>query len=117
MNLKKGYMVARKSYNKDVVFVIDKIIKRRDKVDYAILKGLTIRIKADAPINDLEIVSKEEVYKNLEILEETIKKRAQKINKQEHKNIKIMKTKISKRYREIIYTGKILHLDGDAHYR
>lgn len=50
MNLKKGYMVARKSYNKDVVFVIDKIIKRRDKVDYAILKGLTIRIKADAPV-------------------------------------------------------------------
>ena len=27
MNLKKGYVVARKSYGKDVIFVIDKVIR------------------------------------------------------------------------------------------
>ena len=104
MNLKKGYMVARKSYNKDIIFVIDKIIKRKDNIDYAILKGLTIRIKADAPINDLELVSRQEVEESLRELEETIRKRAQ--------NLEILK----KRYREIIYKGKILHLDGDRRY-
>lgn len=112
MNLKKGYMVARKSYGKDIIFIIDKIIKRKNRIDYAILKGLTIRIKADASVTDLEIVSKEEVEKSLELLEDIIRKRAQKINKKEQKNLKIL----NKRYKEIIYTGKILHLDGDRKY-
>lgn len=116
MNLKKGYMVARKSYGKDIIFIIDKIIKRKDNIDYAILKGLTIRIKADAPINDLEIVSKEEVDRSLELLEEVIRKRAKKINNKEQEKLKLVDNKIQKRYREIIYTGKILHLDGDRKY-
>lgn len=111
MNLKKGYVVARKSYGKDVIFVIDKIIKRRGRTDFAILKGLTIRIKADAPVSDLEIVSKEEIEKSLKDVEETIEQRARKRCEEEQQYIKI-----AKRYREIIYTGKILHLDGDRKY-
>lgn len=111
MNLKKGYVVARKSYGKDVIFVIDKIIKRRGRTDFAILNGLTIRIKADAPVSDLEIVSREEIEKSLKDVEETIKQRARKRSEEEKQYIKI-----AKRYREIIYTGKILHLDGDRKY-
>ena len=111
MNLKKGYVVARKSYGKDVIFVIDKFIKRKVRTDFAILKGLTIRIKADAPVSDLEIVSREEIEKSLKDVEETIKQRARKISEEEQQYIKI-----AKRYREIIYTGKILHLDGDRKY-
>lgn len=113
MNFRKGYMVARKSYGEDVIFIIDKIIKRNDKIDYAILKGLTIRIKADAPVSDLVVVSKEKVEKELEKVEEIIKKRAKKRNNCE--SVKF-NNKIYKRYREIIYTGKILHLDGDRKY-
>ena len=116
MNLKKGYIVARRSYGKDVIFVIDKIIKRKDNIDYAILKGLTIRIKADAPVEDLKMVSKEEVDKSLKILEETIRKRAENKNNIEKKQLSISKINDLKRYREIIYTGKILHLDGDRKY-
>lgn len=116
MNLKKGYLVARKSYGKDVIFVIDKIIKRKNNIDYAILKGLTIRIKADAPTHDLEIVSKEEVDNSLKILEETIKKRAESRNNIDKQHLSLSKIKGLKRYREIIYTGKILHLDGDRRY-
>ena len=108
MNFKKGYMVARKSYGKDIIFVIEKIVKKNRKKEYAILNGLTIRIKADAPIEDLEIVSKQEVEKKLKEFEEIIKKRAE--------QLKIVDGKILKRYREIIYTGKILHLDGDKRY-
>lgn len=116
MNLKKGYIVARKSYGKDVIFVIDKIIKRKNNTDYAILKGLTIRIKADAPVDDLEIVSKEEIDNSLRILEETIRKRAESRNNIEKKQLSLAKVKDLKRYREIIYKGKILHLDGDRKY-
>lgn len=113
MNFKKGYMVARKSYGEDVIFVIDKIIKRKDKIDYAILKGLTLRIKADAPVDDLVIVSKEKIEENLKRQEELIKKRAKKIDNKEFSKLNNL---ILKRYKEIIYTGKILHLDGDRKY-
>lgn len=116
MNLRKGYIVARKSYGKDIIFVIDKIIKRKNKSDYAILKGLTIRIKADAPVEDLDIVSKREIDNSLRALEETIRKRAESRNVIEKEQINLMKMKNLKRYREIIYTGKILHLDGDRRY-
>lgn len=113
MNFKKGYMVARKSYGEDVIFVIDKIIKRKDKIDYAILKGLTLRIKADAPVDDLVLASREKIEENLKLQEEIIKKRAKKTN---NKDLLKLNSIISKRYREIIYTGKILHLDGDRKY-
>mgnify|MGYP005797245595 CR=1 FL=1 len=113
MNFKKGYMVARKSYGEDVIFVIDKIIKRKDKIDYAILKGLTLRIKADAPVDDLVLASREKIEENLKSQEEIIKKRAKKTN---NKDLVKLNSIISKRYREIIYTGKILHLDGDRKY-
>lgn len=114
MNFRKGYMVARKSYNRDVIFVIEKIIKRKEQVDYAILSGLTIRIKADAPVTDLELVKKEDVEKTLKDIEKIITKRAENINK--FKLGKLNLNKIAKRYKEIIYTGKILHLDGDRKY-
>ena len=113
MNFKKGYMVARKSYGEDIVFVIDKVIKRKDKIDYAILKGLTIRIKADAPVSDLVIASKEDIEKSLESVEKIIKKRVERKNELEQ--VQVYNKKF-KRYREIIYTGKILHLDGDRKY-
>ena len=102
---------GKKIICKDVIFVIDKVIKRKGRTDFAILKGLTIRIKADAPVSDLEIVSREEIEKSLKDVEETIKQRARKISEEEQQYIKI-----AKRYREIIYTGKILHLDGDRKY-
>ncbi|MBQ9297500.1 sporulation peptidase YabG [Fibrobacter succinogenes] len=108
MNFKKGYMVARKSYNKDIIFIIEKIIKKRNRQDYAILNGLTVRIKADAPIEDLEIVSKKEVEEKIKEFEDVIKKRAENLDKTSKKGFK--------RYKEIIYTGKILHLDGDRRY-
>ena len=84
------------------------VIKRKDKMDYAILKGLTIRIKADAPVSDLVIASKEDIEKSLESVVRIIKKRAERKNELEQVQVCGKKYK---RYKEIIYTGKILHLD------
>lgn len=49
MRLKKGDIVGRLSYNKDIIFVISDIIKVNNRT-YAILKGLITRIEADAPV-------------------------------------------------------------------
>lgn len=46
--LKKGDIVGRISYGKDIVFKIEKIIIDSNKNEIAILKGITERIKADA---------------------------------------------------------------------
>ena len=37
---------------------IDKIIKKSNNINIAILKGIDIRIEADAQIEDLKLVSK-----------------------------------------------------------
>jgi spore coat assembly protein len=100
VNIKKGDIVARKSYGKDIIFKVDRIIK-----SIVILKGITIRIEADAPLNDLEVVNKNILRKNT----------------QEEINLLNRKIEEYKQHRNTagsngLYIGKILHLDGDRKY-
>ena len=97
-------IVARKSYGKDVIFVVDMVIKNK----IAILTGLTTRLQADAYIDDLEVVSKNEVEEIIKEINEGIVK--------ESNNIPIQKNDIFTRTNKVIYTGRILHLDGDKRY-
>ncbi len=50
MQIKKGDIVGRYSYNNDILFFVDKIIKVNRIKKIAILKGLNIRIEADAEV-------------------------------------------------------------------
>ena len=109
MKIKKGDIVGRKSYKKDILFVVDKIIKINNNTEYAILKGLTIRIEADSPVSDLELINKKEIDERIRFLDEQIKCRVNKLPLQTYKNSEYRKN-------SIVYTGKILHLDGDRRY-
>ena len=82
--MKIGDLVTRKKYNHDVVF---KIINIENNV--AILKGYTIRLKADAFLSDLEVF-KEEIKEEKEVLDLI-------------RNSKLI-------------NGCVLHLDGDEYY-
>ena len=104
MRIKKGDIVGRKSYNKDIYFVVDKIIKSSLNRQIVILKGLNIRILADSPIDDLEIISKEEIISSIKNSEIDLENRIKKSKINENRTIKRT------------YTGKILHLDGDRKY-
>ena len=73
--MKKGDIVGRISYGKDVLFTVEKIIRTKKHEKICILKGLTERIKADAPIEDLEIIDKNIVEKNMKYLEQRLEKR------------------------------------------
>ena len=104
--IKNGDIVSRKSYNNDIMFSVKKIIKIDKERKVAILKGIVdVRIVADAPLEDLEIVSKEEQIKR----EQDSEKRILNIIEKE-------KQKKDNRRKEIIHTGRILHLDGDKKY-
>lgn len=103
--IKKGDVVTRNSYGNDIVFYVKRIIKLTDKKEIAILKGIDVRVEADAPIEDLQIVSKEEQEKREKELEEKI------INRIERE-----RNKRENRRKEVVHTGQILHLDGDKKY-
>ena len=100
-NIRKGDIVGRKSYGKDIYFKVVNIIEiKNEKV--AILNGLFERIEADSLISDLEIIPKNMVNERLEKSSKIINKRINKYN--------------YKRSYEKTVTGKILHLDGDRKY-
>ena len=101
--IKKGNIVTRNSYGNDIYFYVKRILKLANKKSIVILKGIDVRIEADAPIEDLKLVTKEE-YNNIE--KEFNKKIIKKIEEQY----------INTRAKEYVHTGKILHLDGDKKY-
>lgn len=114
--IKKGDIVARKSYHKDVIFVVTDIVTtNHDTV--AMLRGLIERIEADSKISDLEMIEKQELKRELKRLDEKINNRIAKIKYEiKDKNYQIGVLTKNTRTREKIVTGKILHLDGDRKY-
>ena len=103
--IKKGDIVTRNSYGNDIVFSVKRVLKLNNNYKIAILKGIDVRVEADAPVEDLKLLDKEEQNRCEEELERKI-------------NSKISTKIVTKKYRgnEFIYTGKILHLDGDKRY-
>ena len=92
--MKKGDIVARISHNFDIIFIIFDIVD-----DVAILQGLYVRLVADSPIYDLQVVDNNDIKKienEYQIYQRNI--------------INNYKTKIGH------ITGKILHLDSDSNY-
>ena len=112
----KGDIVGRKSYNKDIIFIVENIIET-EKGKIAILKGITKRIEVDSKIEDLELIEAKEVKRSFEELDKKLDKRIEKIKTQhEDNNYQIGILTKDKRAKERIITGKILHLDGDRKY-
>ncbi len=114
---KPGDKVARKSYGKDLCFVI---VEMDEKSQIAVLKGLDVRLIADAPLSDLESVSEEEL-REFEARAETA----------EHECLRLIQTRRSvdeekrslrseSRYESnpdfFERPGRVLHLDGDGTY-
>ena len=110
--IKKGDIVARKSYEQDIIFYVKRIIKTSDK-EIAILCGLSRRIEADSDVNDLEKINGKRIKNILKAENKQIKERIYKYNKEYQVGIIELK---EKRLGQKIVTGKILHLDGDRRY-
>lgn len=112
-----GDTVVRKSYGKDITFKIIDIKEAENETIYT-LKGINLRVIADAPYEDLE-----------EVLENSLGEKEKTLNRKVNtsiKNIMLGRIDISKAYRSPKITvnkeltfgrpGKILHVDGDAEY-
>ena len=99
--IKKGQIVGRISYGKDIFFVVNRIIELNSNNQIAILKGLTMRIKADSPLHDLELIDKNLVQSTVDITE---------------KKVLAHLNKFRMRFKKSYNYGKVLHLDGDPRY-
>lgn len=115
-DIKKGDIVVRKSYGKDIIFrVINILNKPEEKI--AVLNGVIERIEADSKIADLELVDKQKVKDILRKMDSKIENRIEKSKQQwEDRNYRIGVVTNQARAKEKIITGKILHLDGDRKY-
>jgi len=103
------------TYNKDILFKVTNLIKTRDGKEYAILKGLTVRIIANAPVEDLEGIEKNEINTSLKRLEERLNNNIRIcINGDCEESFKKKSSFLRSSNRVI--NGKVLHLDGDKTY-
>lgn len=117
-NLKIGDIVARKSYNYDVLFKVERI--NADMID---LVGMTVRIIADAPIYDLKKISPEEVSTRLKNIEKNSRTRLSRsysgiTNRFNIRNFSNRDIDIPIYTKESIFKkpGVVLHIDGDSEY-
>ncbi|RNC28675.1 MAG: Sporulation-specific protease YabG [Candidatus Dichloromethanomonas elyunquensis] len=101
-----GKIVARRSYNQDLLLkILD--IKRVGREKVAILGGLHYRLIADASLDDLVAKNEKEiVYYQLADSQEVYKKF--------RKVVFDRKFKVEEEYFEV--PGRILHMDGDREY-
>ena len=112
-----GDIVARKSYNKDIVFKIAGFSIDESNQKVAILKGIAFRIIADAYLDDLEIV------KLPDIKEVLLDKNVESLLYQSMRNAKEREKKMIRAVPKLqaninIYgmPGKVLQIDGDKEY-
>lgn len=112
-NIEKGDIVARKSYGKDIIFMVKDIIYK-SKNQIAILRGIIERIEVDSEISDLIIIDRKELEERLQDLENKVESRIQ--AKIENKKCKLKLVSKDSRTNQKVLTGKILHLDGDKKY-
>lgn len=129
-----GDLVVRKSYEKDITFKIINIKTNEDGKEICELKGVNIRIEADSPVEDLEIIENKNVSKMDRVFNEKItasikkvlaeRSRESKSHEVYSNNVKKVREKNSKKSKELKKDeeltfgrpGRILHIDGDAEY-
>ncbi len=119
-NLKIGDIVARRSYNYDVLFRVARI--NGEMVD---LVGITVRIIADAPIYDLRLVTDAEAKRRLSDIEKNSRTRLSRSYSGVTNRFNIRSSFVPSRDGNVpIYSkdeilkkpGVVLHIDGDPEY-
>ena len=108
MQVKSGDYVVRRSYHKDIVFRVKQIFRDENGGLSAVLKGVAIRLIADAPLDDLETMDPAETARILE------KEQGEEIDLLMRRHRGANQWRGGER--SFDYPGMVLHLDGDREY-
>lgn len=116
MDIKVGDLVGRKSYGCDIVFRVHDIIKQNDKL-IIILKGLNLRIIADAPEADIVKLPPSKIKEDSRKFDDRVGILTRRLEKRAKRAIRGINP-IAFRETDQVFKrpGKVLHLDGDKNY-
>ncbi len=117
MTVEKGDLVARKSYKYDVIF---RVISVDEETGIAELSGEDLRLCADAPLDDLKVISESDRSQNL-TRQKIIEDDSNRLFRQDYQLIRSKREYSSTNgYRErqsyFEMPGRVLHVDGDPYY-
>lgn len=108
-----GDLVVRRSHGGDIVF---KVVGRGAGGTY-VLKGLHLRLLADAPRSDLELVDakvlRDEVLREEAVLSDATRRIFERRSRQRGER-SMMRASGAKKYSSFDVPGRVLHLDGDT---
>lgn len=120
--IRVGDFVGRVSHNNDLLFKVTNIIEDEEK---AYLRGVDVRLYADAPICDLEKMSSSEISKmrqefikkNSECMRQIYERRVEDKTKKMFGNSSLSRGNMRCDEEEFFeLPGTVLHLDGDKDY-
>ncbi len=114
-----GDLVARKSYDCDILFKVVEVIDHSAKERVFILKGVNLRILADAPETDLVRMTGKDTSSYKKTYNEIISKRISSVmsERKNRSNSRGIKNAFLYRSKNSFgRSGKVLHLDGDKEY-
>jgi len=117
----EGNIVVRKKYGGGVMFRIVNILKKEDGPDVALLKGLYLRLIADAPVGDLTLVTPHDLNTQRLKTEVVSQDHINKVLRSRGKRDKVYwrsepYEKKEKRLPFYDIPGRVLHVDGDQEY-
>ncbi|CUH95455.1 hypothetical protein P22_1526 [Propionispora sp. 2/2-37] len=115
-----GDLVIRKSHGGDVIFkVADIYMDPAGGKPLTVLKGMHLRLLADAPVEDLERIDAEHLRNEIVRMEgmhnESLK-RVMMRRSLERENFELHRSESSKKYDFFDLPGRVLHIDGDEEY-
>lgn len=120
MTIEVGDLVVRKSHGGDIVFKITDIYTDDAKQTHCVLKGLHLRLLADAPIDDVERIDAEHLRNEIIQMETNRKEGLRRImlrrGEEQEKTSHFLLRGDRKKYSFFNLPGKVLHVDGDEEY-
>ena len=118
-NVAIGDLVIRKSHGGDIVFKVTDMFEDTVGQLHCVLKGMHLRLVADAPIVDLERVGAEHLRNeilHMESVHNDTLKRVMMRRSIERERVNLNRSESSKKYDYFDLPGRVLHLDGDEEY-
>ncbi|HYF84084.1 MAG TPA: sporulation peptidase YabG [Clostridia bacterium] len=115
MDIKVGDIVARKSYDYDILFKVHDIVVRNDGSRIICLKGLNYRLFADAPESDIIKMPMNKINEEMHKFEKRLSKLAKPgIFRSAAMAGKLIPSR--EEYSRYELPGRVLHIDGDNDY-
>ncbi|BBB90317.1 MAG TPA: sporulation peptidase YabG [Methylomusa anaerophila] len=119
MDIDIGDLVIRKSHGGDIVFKVTEILVDDNQQTHCILRGLHLRLMADAPIDDLQRIDAEHLRKEILQMEKMHNEGLRRVMMRrsiDREQVEMKRSESAKKFSFFDLPGRVLHLDGDKDY-